>query len=810
MSNGDDIYDTEGSSDVDSQTRGIYTNLIVGVVTIVVCSLLFEFLRRKVPSIYEARRIMNERHDPLDYYEQPVYAPPSPSSAPFGWLLSIFEFNLDSVSETHGYDAALFLRFLRTMMFLFAGLLVPFVALMAVYGTGENKDAPKGDPVRTIGVQRFSLSNLSTDDPWRFWIALVADYAITIFTCYIINREFTIYVRYRVRYRASRNPANYTILVQDVPKNADSVAVQHYWNRLFPTHISQSHYVYNAKPIVDKMQKFWKAVSSRERAEWEYANNPKLEGDRPTHKPGACSCIKPNSSKVDSINYWASRQRHYSSKIRLYQQDKQHAHAKPTHTAFVVFKDRRSAAAAAQTNYAESSGEWTVSWAPEPNAVNWSSLGIPVSQTLIRTTLTIVASLALTILWIIPVSFIMGLANLRELSDTQIGGSRPFKFLAGIKEWDPVTLGIIEGFLPPVILSVFLGLVPTFLRIFVSFQRVPSLAVLDRRVRDWYFNFVVFSNFLFVLASGSLLTQLPAIAQKPTQLAEFLASSAPRQGAFITNFVLLKALAETPKEIIQIGRLVIRFIMIKFVAKTKRQRQNAEVGNSEFSYLRYYAMAQLIVLLGFIYCTIAPYIIPACFLYFLVMFVVWKYNLCYSMWNVYGSGGDFYGGALYGVWTGLFLHLITMIGIFGLNKNPAQSVLIVIPAAAMIAFLIHLLSTYTRIAEHGSSLTVMRQTEEMNGEDHIPDEIAEKYIHPGMVPLPDPIENLSGVDSKSGFVTGETDEEQGGHSKHDPDVEDPNEFEKVQDMSGHLDNGNTKSDEVWVDAYNGYNDKTTS
>lgn len=802
MSSGDSIYDTDETSDTDSQTNAIYINLVVGVVTIIVCVTVFEFLRRKVPSIYEARRIMNERRDPLDYYDQPVYAPSS-SHAPFGWLASIFQFDLDSVSETHSYDAALFLRFIRTMMFLFTVLLVPFIALMAIYFTGSNKDLPPSDPARTIGVQRFSLSNVASDDSWRFWVALLVDYAITIFTCWVINREFIVYVRYRVRYRASRNPANYTILIQDIPKNTDPPAVEHYWTRLFPTSIEQCHYVYNAKAIVAKMEKFWKAVTARERAEWEYANNPKLEGDRPMHNPGACSCFKPNSSKVDSINYWASQQRHYSDKIRNYQQDAQHAHAKPTRTAFVVFKDRRTAAAAAQTNYAESPGEWTVSWAPEPNAVNWSSLGIPVSQSLIRTTITILASFALTIFWIIPVSFIMGLSNLRELSALKIGGSQPFTFLKGMQDWNPTVLGIIEGFLPPVILSVFLGLVPTFLRIFVSVQRVPSLAVLDRRVRDWYFNFVVFSNFLFVLAAGSLINKLPQIVQTPGELANFLASSAPRQGAFITNFVLLKALSETPKEILQIGRLVVRFIMVKFIAKTKRQRDKVEVGNSEFVYLRHYAISQLIVLLGFIYCTISPYIIPACFLYFAVMFVVMKYNLCYTLWNSYGSGGDFYGGALYGVWTGLFLHLVTMIGLFGVNKNPAQSVLIIIPAAAMIAFLIHLLTTYTRIAEHGSSLTVMRQIEELNGDDRIPDEIAEKYVHPGLVPLPDPIENLSGVDSKGGFVTDEVDEEEGRTGRAKPKVD--TEFEKGDDLSGELGHGNTKSDDVWVDAYSGYN-----
>lgn len=808
QSNATNINDPEETAQSESQTEGIYINIIVGIATIVVCLLVFEFFRRRFPSIYDTRRTLNARREPRDYYDNPVYAPPPPSSSFLGWISSALKLDLESIEQTHGPDAALFLRFHRTMMLLFFILLPVAAVLIGIYYSGTNKDLDETNPQHTVGVQRLSLSNVSRGDPFRFWITLLFDYVIVIATLVIIKREFSVYVRYRVRYRASRNPANYTILIQDVPTDArGSTAVFQHWDRVFPQQIARAYYIYDASVIVTKITKFWKAVTARERAEWEYANNPKLKGERPTFKPGALSCFKPKSAQVDSINYWAERQQHYKNKITLYQQDKHHEHTQPTNTALVVFKSRRAAAAAAQTSFAEREGEWTVSWAPEPNAVNWSALGIPGYQTLARSSLTIFAALALTLLWIIPVSAIMGLTNLTELSNLKINGARPFQFLAGLKKASPVLVGLLESFLPAIILSVFLGLVPTILRIFVSFSRVPSLALMDRNVRDWYFNFVVFSNFLFVLASGSLLSRLPQIIQKPGNLASFLASSAPRQGAFMTNFVLLKALSETPKEILQIGRLAVRCIMLRFVARTKRQRDTADIGNTEFLYFRYYAMSQLIGLIGLIYSTISPYIIPACFLYFVVSYIVWKYNLCYSLWNVYSSGGDFYGGALYGVWTGLFLHLVTMVGIFGLNKNPAQSALIVIPAAVMLAFLIHIRQTYTRLAEDGSSLAILKQVEvsgDMSG-DEIPSEVAEKYIHPGLVALPDPVENLNGVDHPVGgmqearFGGDVVSMEEGSMDAHDAGVMKSGDNDKRSDD----DVDDLKAGDVWVDAFSG-------
>lgn len=728
----------------ESQTAGIYINVVVGSITITLCLLVFECIRHRFPSIYDTRRLLNARRHPVDYYNNRIYTPPPPSSSYFGWIRSAIVLDLDSVAKTHGLDTALFLRFLRTMSLFFLILLIPSAILVPVYYTGRNKSLPEDHSAHTVGIQRLSLSNVSSDDHWRFWVTLAIDNLVVILTLALINHEFNTYVGYRVRYRASKNPSNYTILVQDIPPHAaGSTAVRHYWNRVFPSQIARSYYVFNSESIVSEKKKFWDEVSKKERAEWEYAHT----GKRPTFKPGPLSCFKRRSTPVDSIEYHAQRQMYHANKINEYQNDVEHKRVKPTRTAFVVFKSRRIAASAAQTSFAEHAGEWTVSWAPEPNAVNWSALGIPGYQSLFRNAITIFGSVAFTLLWVIPVSAIMGLTNLTVLSNVEINGNKPFHFLEGLRDWSPTLIGVLESYLPALVLSTFLSYVPSFLRFFVSFSRVPSLAVMDRRVRDWYFNFVVFSNFLFVLASGSLLNRLPEIIDQPKLLASFLASSAPRQGAFMANFVLLKGLSETPREILQISRLFVRKFLLIFVARTKRQQNRANVGNTNFLYYYYYAMSQLIVLIGLVYSTISPYIIPACLAYFLVMYIVWKYNLCYSFYNKYSSGGDFYGGALYGVWTGLFLHLLTMIGLFGINSNPVQSALIVIPAALAVGFLIHLRRTFTRIAQNGSSLAILKREEVSCDEDTIPDEVAKKYVHPGMVPLPDPVEDLNGVNS---------------------------------------------------------------
>ncbi|CDF38436.1 unnamed protein product [Chondrus crispus] len=370
----------------------------------------------------------------------------------------------------------------------------------------------------------------------------------------------------------------------------------------------------------------------------------------------------------------------------------------------------------------------------------------------VRTAITIISCVLLTLFWIIPVTAIMGLANLRALADITIRGDQPFSFLDNVSNWSPVVTGLIESLLPAIILSVFLGLVPTFLRMFVSVSRVGSLGNLDNTVRDWYFNFVTFSNFLFVALAGTLLNDLQQIISDPSSTIDLLATAVPKQAGFVMNFILLKALSETPQQILQIGRVAVRWIMLKFLARTARERRNVETGNTIFVYLRYYAMAQLIALLGLIYSTVQPFVIIVCFAYFAINYVVWKYNLCYSMNNPYHDGGSMYGGALYGVWVGLFVHLLTIMGLFGLNKKPAQCAISVIPLVFSILFIRKCKKRYARLLNHGSGVHTIQHIQQEDSEDLIPTSLAKTYGHPGFEPLPETIENLNGMGLNTGAV----------------------------------------------------------
>lgn len=738
------------TSDGDSQTTGLLISISIGIPILLLCLFLFDLLRKRVPSVFEARRLLSANRQNLDYFSNRVYSPSPPSYRLFGWVGPVLNLELDTIVETHGLDTALYLRYLRSMAVLCFLLCLPCAALLPVYFTASNKDLPDSDDMKTAGIERFSLANVPSDDPWRYWVTLTVDYVVTILVCVFLWFNLSLYSRDRTRYRSKRNPANYAILVQDIPSpNCSEEAVSEYWQNLFPDDVFRTYFIRDGSKLVKYKNKFWNAVTNRERVEWTKEFRPKPEGS--SDKQQRCSKFPCAVSSVDknSVEYWTEQQHHYERKISLNQCAND---AAPSKAAIVVLKTRRAAAVASQTLFSCKENEWRVSHAPEPYAVNWNALKIPSNQVQIRSWISIVLVTLLTLFWVIPVTAIMGLANLASLSKIEVAGSMPFSFLESVAGWGAVPLGIVESFLPAVILSVFLGLVPTFLRMIVNISRITSLGAVDNLVRDYYFNFVTVSNFLFVALGATLLSDsvIPKIKDDPSVTVDLLAEAFPKQATFMMNFILLKALIESPLQLLQLARVLIRAYQLKRVAVTPRQRENVDTGNTFFAYARYYGIGQLVLLLGIIYSTIQPFIMPVCVAYFSITYIVCKYNLCYSMYNRYQDGGRMYGGAMYGLWIGLFLHLLTMIGLFGLNKNAAQSALIVIPAFFAIVFVRQCRKSFDRVAEHGAVLNTEIRAEEEGGEESISEGLAEKYTHPGFKPLPDPIENLNGVGDNTG------------------------------------------------------------
>jgi calcium permeable stress-gated cation channel len=739
----------------DAATGGLALACIVGGVTVLVCMVLFEILRRRIPTVFELRRVLRERGENRGYNGEQLGVSDPPSRALFfGWISSTLKQTPQVLEKTHGLDAAFFSRYLRSNLILHVALsIICCGCLLPIYYTAGNKDLPVGNALRTLGIQRFSMGNLPADDSWRFWCTFCIYVCTVVLTVTFTLLDYRAYEAARRRYRASKNPANYAILFQDIPPEvATEGQIFDYWNGLFPGEVEHVHQACDASKLVVKKNKWLNAVTQRECAEWNFVYNKKLAGARPTHKAGACGCCKGESASVDSIAHWSEQQQHYTEKINLYLSSKDPKHVRPLPAGIVVFKTKRTASVAAQVLFARNSSEWKASRAAEPDAVNYKALAIDGKTTDVRRLITAASITALTLLWIIPVTFVQGLANLTALARIEVNGAKPFGFLRVVAGWNPGLISLVEGLLPPVIQSVFLSLIPVFITLLVSISRVVSLARVDALVRNWYHFFLFFNAFIFVLLGGAILQSLPLLIQIVSNAdyraaADVFAKTVPAQGTFFMTFVIVNALSATPQSLVQLPRVVIRFLLRKFLSTTPRQLQARDMGGSLFLYFQHYAVSQLVTLISLSYAAVSPLVVPCCLCYYVTSYLVHTHNIAYNMVQPFGGGGAMFSGSVSATFLALGVQGQVMGGLFALNGKGAQSFLTgVISASSFLAYL-YMERRFPRIAKHGSALETQIADEEKGGEIMSP-ELARKYVHPGLAPLPDPVPNMSGVERR--------------------------------------------------------------
>lgn len=88
---------------------------------------------------------------------------------------------------------------------------------------------------------------------------------------------------------------------------------------------------------------------------------------------------------------------------------------KEVRSAFVSFRSRFGAAIASRLQQSEKPTEWVTEQAPEPNDVYWPFFHSTFLQRWMSKVVIIVTSIVLTVLFLIPVAIVQGLANLSQL-----------------------------------------------------------------------------------------------------------------------------------------------------------------------------------------------------------------------------------------------------------------------------------------------------------------------------------------------------------------------------------------------------------
>ncbi|WOH05754.1 hypothetical protein DCAR_0625175 [Daucus carota subsp. sativus] len=576
------------------------------------------------------------------------------------WMPVALKMPQPELIDHAGLDSAVYLRIYLTGLKIFIPIAMAAFSIMVPVNwtnhTLEQSDLTYSD------IDKLSISNIPVGSD-RFWTHLVMAYVFTLWTCYVLKKEYETVALMRLHFLASeqRRPDQFTVLVRNVPPDPDETVgqlVEHFFLVNHPDHYLCRQVVCNANKLSGLVNDKKKKQNWLDYYQLKYARN---QSKRPIIKTGFLGL---HGKKVDAIEYYTSKieklsEEISSEKIKMAKDPKFIMPA-----AFVSFKTRWAAAVCAQTQQSSNPTVWLTEWAPEPRDVYWDNLAIPYVSLTIRRLVVAVAFFFLTFFFMIPIAIVQTLANIE-------GIEKAVPFLKPMIEAKAVK-SFIQGFLPGIALKIFLILLPSILMLMSKFEGFSSVSKLERRSASRYYVFQFVNVFLGSIISGTAFQQLNKfIHQSANEIPKTIGVSIPMKATFFITYIMVDGWAGVAGEILRLKPLIMYHLKNFFLVKTEKDRKEAmDPGSIDFYTGE--PQIQLYFLLGLVYAVVSPILLPFIVVFFALAFLVYRHQIINVYNQKYESAAAFWPDVHGRIIVALVVSQLLLMGLLS-TKGAAQS-----------------------------------------------------------------------------------------------------------------------------------------
>ncbi|TQD98719.1 hypothetical protein C1H46_015628 [Malus baccata] len=332
--------------------------------------------------------------------------------------------------------------------------------------------------------------------------------------------------------------------------------------------------------------------------------------------------------------------------------------------AFVSFKTRWGAAVCAQTQQSRNPTIWLTEWAPEPRDVYWPNLPVPYVKLTVKRLIMGVAFFFLTFFFMIPIAIVQSFASLDGLEKVA-------PFLKPIVEVKFIK-SVIAGFLPGIALKIFLIFLPTILMIMAKFEGYISLSSLERRAASRYYLFSLVNVFLGSIITGTAFEQLDSFThQSASDIPKTIGVAIPMKATFFISYIMVDGWAGIAAEILMLKPLIIYHLKNFFLVKTDKDREEAmDPGSIGFNTGE--PQIQLYILLGLVYATVTPTLLPFIIIFFGLAYVVFRHQIINVYNQEYESAAAFWPDVHGRIITALIISQLLLFGLLS-TKEAASS-----------------------------------------------------------------------------------------------------------------------------------------
>ncbi|KAM7258874.1 hypothetical protein ACFE04_014615 [Oxalis oulophora] len=570
-----------------------------------------------------------------------------------------------------GLDSAVYLRIYLLGLKIFVPIAILAWLILVPVNFTDNTLSLNLKNVTSSSIDMLSISNVGAASQ-RFWAHIVLAYAFTFWTCYMLLGEYEKVATMRLQFLATekRRPDQFSVLVRNVPPDPDESVSEHVEHFFLVNHRDNyltNQVVYNANKLAKLVKK--KAKMQNWLDYYQLKESRSTQAKRPMKKTGFLGLW---GKKVDAIDYSIAEIEKLSKEIVKETERVKDDPKSIMPAAFVSFKTRWAAAVCAQTQQSRNPTLWLTEWAPEPRDVYWKNLAIPYISLTIRKLIMAVAFFFLTFFFIIPIALVQSLASIEQIE-------KKAPFLKPIIEVNFIK-SFIQGFLPGIVLKLFLIFLPTILMIMSKFEGFISISSLERRAASRYYLFNFVNVFLGSIIAGTALDQLNTLLkQSPSEYPRTIGEAVPMRATFFITYIMVDGWAGIAAEILMLKSLIFYHLKNFFLVKTEKDREEAmDQGSIGFNYRE--PRIQLYFLLGLVYATVTPLILPFILVFFGLAYLVFRHQIINVYNQEYESAAAFWPDVHGRIITALVFSQIALMGLLA-SKEAANSTpfLLVLP-----------------------------------------------------------------------------------------------------------------------------------
>ncbi|TKY49678.1 CSC protein [Spatholobus suberectus] len=609
---------------------------------------LFSVLKKQPSnaSIYYARPLSHRHHVPFD----------SPSSLhrflpSISWVSRAFRVTEDEIIEAHGLDALVIIRLFKFGIKFFAVCsLVGLVVLLPInYGAQEVQNGSY------FTMDSFTISNIRRGSR-RLWVHFACLCFISFYGMYLLYKEYDEILIRRIQQiqKLKHRPDQFTIVVREIPLCTEHKAhcVDHFFSKHYPNTYYSYQMVYSTEDLeesVSQAKSLARKIDDLRESSMakRHKNNLPLLG-----------LLHQETSKAALLE---EKLRALCHKIHQLQ-CKDTLRKKELPVAFVTFKSRSGAAAAAHLQQHSHPLLWITELAPEPRDVSWRNMRVSYRVVPLYKLGVLIAASLLTIFFAIPVTAVQGIAKYEKL-----------------KKWFPPAMAvqlipglssIVTGYVPSAVLKAFIYMVPFAMFAMAKIAGCTARSKEEIKACNMVFYFLVGNVFFLSVLSGSLLDLIGQFISHPKNIPSHLAKAVSTQADFFVTYILTDGLSGFSLEVLQPG-LLIWDILKSCIYGCQRERSPYLYS---LPYFRIIPLVSLSVLIGIVYAVVAPLLLPFLIVYFSLGYIVHINQIQDVYETTYETCGQYWPYIHHYILLAIILMQITMIGLFGLKLKPAASI----------------------------------------------------------------------------------------------------------------------------------------